>query len=448
MITFVDSGSAVDIYTTSEHSQAFGHDTETLRDQRLSQICISSPDCAKLLHRTSSLDSDITQVVIVLPLETGIALLEYRYSGNELTQAESQVFDKGCSTTAVVQTDNGNKGPFFVCLTPSKIFIYEIMIGDRVQDSSLPAMEMFDVDTSNVSNFIYTFMDGEDRIVYASGNDIFTIQLPLFHYQHLGKLANCSKVDRLERVRGTEPEIWARCEDGSTKSFDITLQSENISSPESFRFVCPDPGVILEVVDDTFIKYGLESTSTFEPNTPLPGSRFRSDLSVCFSMQGVTFLAFVDEQEGVYLFNSSASDAITKLSELQACSPGTGLCKQLLVFENRYLHVREPDGNTLVDVQNLEVLIDHQFTEVEFVAVLKLEMTPPPTPTSTSLPSPSPTTPSSLGGSSLPTAVPSSSPPVTGSNSSDDHVIIGSSVGGAVLILVAVIIVAAVVYCR
>ncbi len=112
-------------------------------------------------------------------------------------------------------------------------------------------------------------------------------------------------------------------------------------------------------------------------------------------------LAFVDEEEGVYVFDSSVL-TVTKLFELQACPSEPSSCKQLLLFCDRYLHVREPDGNSLIDMRSLEVIIDHQFIPVEFAATI---------------------------------TCPSESP------SSDDHIacIVGGSVGGSALLLLTLI---------
>ncbi len=371
MVAFVDSntGNDIDAFITSELSASFKE--YPFNGQQLSTRCIDSPDCAKLLYTERHLENSITNFVVILPLQTGISLLEFQYNVSELTLKTNKTFDQGCGTTTVIKTDRGKL--YFVCLTEDRIFIYNVRIDQNVPEGS-SLFETYNApiantSTARLSNFIDTSLDDSEYICYAYDNRVNCIELSLGLSHQSGVLDNCIKVDKLERVRGPDPIIWARCDDGSTKSFDILSLSSTISTVASsgkFPYICPDGDVVLEVdLDNSFIKYGRTNLQT----TPLPGNGFLSDSGICFEVEGATLLAFIDRDEGTYVFDCSTSN-FTRLP-FQACSVEPRMCKQLLLFESRYLHVREPDGNSLIDTHNnFEVIINHQFTSVEFVAVL------------------------------------------------------------------------------
>ncbi len=392
VLTFVNFATEnVVNYITSESSDQGEYSQQTLYGQQLSSLCSRFPDCPKLLYKKYPLENNTIQFVVILPLRIGVSLLDYRYHTSLVLTANRKTIDEGCSATTVIKT---GQVVHLICQTADGFLVYEISIDHTAIENSYSILITAGVDVT-AANFVYTFEDNQKWICYNyEGNNINCINLNSKANINAGVLSSCSKIDRLELVHGSGLIFWARCDDGSTKSFDVFSLSNSdsistVSSSGRVPHVCPNPDVRL-VVDLTtsVIQYGLESTSKFR-SIPLVGSSFRPESGICFEVQGITLLAFFDE-EGVYIFNSSALD-VRKLSDLQACSSETLICKQLLLFDNRYLHVRNPQGNTLIDTHNNYERIIDSYVQAEFVTVLSLERVEDPDPSAITSYVPDPT---------------------------------------------------------
>lgn len=434
--TFANSetGNAVDIHVTSERSETYTK--HTLDSQQLSTLCVQSPDCAKVLYKTYHLDvTGTTQFIVIPPLQSGTALLDYRYDKSLVLTENRKPLDKSCNGTMIV---NSPQGVYMVCLTVTGFSLYKVNINHRsIEESSLTGT-MLDIsvhDTTKLSNFVH--VDDEDNwICYADNSEIYCIDL--VHHSHIraGELTGCSLVSRLERVQ--DPFFWARCDSGSTKRFDILAVSEvtNVALAGSFPYICPVANVTLVVdLDSSYLTYGLDHTKQFQ-NFPLPGNSFRSESGICFEVQGITLLAFIDESEGLFIFNSSASN-FTKLYDLQTCLSESHPCNQLLLFNNRYLHLRETHGIVLFDAHNNFEEVINQFVSAQLVAVFDLERSVVTPTTTVSL---SGNTQTSIASSPHPT--PTAEPTETAS-SDDNTVIIGGTTAGGALILAIIALVMA-----
>lgn len=359
-------------YTTSEGSVDFSQ--HVFDDLRLSSLCRDFPDCPKLVYKKYSSGTSDTHfdIVLILPLENGVALLPYQYRASlVLNESDCTVLERGCSVAAVVKTSRGVI--YVVCLTGNDIRFYEVRVNyESLKDSNLLLlMTQPYADWAKLSNFEYTFSEGSDFICYADGDRIKCFQPDVSFVYEVSALNNCNKVDRLERARisGPTSELWVRCHNESTQSIDIfhSLSTNVVAPAGTFPYLCPNPDVIMEVILlNSFIRYGL-STNELR-NVDLPGNSFLPDSATCFEVQNITYLAFVDDNEGVYIFDSFTSN-FTKLP-LKASSSEEHTYRYLLFFDDRYLHVRTPQQYILVDTHSeFEWIISQSYIEVMFVGV-------------------------------------------------------------------------------
>ncbi len=445
-----DTEEAVDIYIASEHSTRYRK--HTLSGQQLSSSCAQSPDCAKLLFQTYPLESNSIQLISVLPLQNGAALLEYRYSDSLTYTERRMIFDENCDSTTVV----GSSQQFYlVCLRPDEFTLWEININNGAIESSFlrEVRTVSNVNTSTLSNFLYiSSTDGDNYICYADNAIINSIKLNTITQHGFPPLSGCGRINRLELasrlVLQFSAIIWVRCDDGSTRSFDffsfVTTVS-TVAASGTYPYICPVPGVTLEVeLNNSRILFDLEHVNEFHPTT-LPGTSFHSD-----SVQNITLMAFSDEEKGVYVFNFSAEN-VTKLYDLQPCFSEQHDCLPLLLFDNRYLHVCEQGGNTLIDThENFEVVIN-QLVAVDLVAVfgnlersVDLEVTPSPTGVVSSS-----TLPILATLSSGPNETQVVRKPTSSSDRNTDIVIIACSAGVVVFfVVIAVFVIIASIYLR
>ena len=164
----------------------------------------------------------------------------------------------------------------------------------------------------------------------------------------------------------------ANCEQGAIY-FDLTYGqwiNQTTYAEYGRPFICPNPDVRLAVFPDSYVQYGLWSRDTRE-NINVSGLEF--DSGVCFGTQNRTLFAYIDRDDGVYILDPLTSN-FTQLSS-KGCL--NGRCDPLLIFDNKYIVLRERNDSTIIVVDSkLSHIIEATDLSADLVAMIPyLEVT-------------------------------------------------------------------------
>lgn len=243
---------------------------------------------------------------------------------------------------------------YTVCVDSSmgKLYLYEVRV-DSVQlknsHLSAPLPEISLEDQLHLSNFVYASLgrqSNDQRIYFTSSNRIYAL-IPLSgSYSYVGNIGNCESVRNLVYVGDWTLLLY--CSDGSLVYFD--LQYETVSFVESIAtdgepYHCPNSNVDLRLYRGSNEHFYIEFTyeeKQMKQSYKLLGSNYHS--GVCFSVENSTYLAYIDSEKGVFVFDLGAHEFFPLSSN--PC-PSSG-CYPLLIINNTYVVIHEESSVSVI----------------------------------------------------------------------------------------------------
>ena len=327
--------------------------------------------CANLI-KLSSVES--SQHIVLVPLLNGLLVLDIRYDGTEMKiDSHFRIEIEICSPTAVIEIF---EGVYTICVNQStrRLKLYEIRLDTITISNTYLSTALADVsltDPPNLSNFIHASLDRDSRsqrIYFTTSSSLYELVPISIDYSRIGDVDPCSSVESLVYREWT---LLAYCKDYMVIYFDLEeeklIDTEN-SEVDGQPYLCPNPHIDLRVfATRSYIRFGFQESNT-EEFYELPGNAYHSGL--CFGTENSSFLAYIDSQDGVYVFNLQTSE-LTQLSSMPCRVSG---CKPLLVADNNYLVIQEQDGITVFDREkNFSQIITAQHIEADLLTVIVRE---------------------------------------------------------------------------
>ena len=368
--------------------------------------------------------------IVFVPLHDGILLLKYLYNGASLSKTDDYFLEIsiGCSPTFISEI-SGNI--FAVCLNQEKrnaTVLRVYLDSTSIEHSRVSSPLITSNGLTNLSDFKYINSDdsnpNDQQIVFASSNYIHSFA-PLSYLSYpLGILGYCSIPGSL--AYAPDDVLLVYCHDGSAVYFSLSHEhaiNQTQYSEHGQPFLCPNPDVQIAVfASASYVQYTVWSNNSRE-NFNVHDMKF--DSGVCVGSIKHTLFAYNDKDKGVYVLDTATSN-LARLSS-KACL--NSHCAPLLVFQNRYIVIRERekyDADVIVvdSQQNYATVITAEHVRADLLTLLIEQGSNLCSTNST----PSPSTPTSL---------PPSGPGVQ---------IVGPVAGSGVALLVVVIVCSVIVF--
>ena len=244
---------------------------------------------------------------------------------------------------------------YTVCIDSSmgKVYLYEVRVDSvHLKNSHLTTAlaEIALEDQLQLSNFVYASLgrQSDDQRVYFTASSSIYALIPLSgSYSYIGSIDNCNSVHNLAYVG--DWILLSYCSDGSLVYFD--LQDEAVSHVETTAtdgepYHCPNSNVDLRLyrdsnTEDVYIEFTPEEKQV-KQIYKLPGSNYHS--GVCFSVENSTYLAYIDSEEGVFVFELEAHEFFRLSSN--PC-PASG-CLPLLIINSTYIVIHEESSVSVI----------------------------------------------------------------------------------------------------
>jgi len=324
-----------------------------------------------------------SQHIVLVPVERGICILDFCYDGFELSLHKKHTVQLGCDPIGIFKL---NPVTFYLlCLSGIMLDGHNLTLNHSMIENSwvnLTSHLNILVGSSNhLSDFIFVSFGNhssscEKWIYFAKGSSLYQISPFLVPgYSIIGRLSfNGYECDIGSIVYARDGILIAYClnKDVSYMYFDINEKRVVNATFSAVRqpYVCPNPDVRLAVNErDSRIQYGLWSQDTNNlAEFNIPSSHF--DSGVCFTgPENDSLFAYSDKQEGVFLFDTSTS-TFKQLSS-DGCF-NSSYCDPLLIFESRYLAIRERGAATvrIIDTAANYSLIIEEHVIADMVAVI------------------------------------------------------------------------------
>lgn len=249
-----------------------------------------------------------------------------------------------CSPTSVLAIFEGF---YTVCVDSSmgQLYLYEIRVDSvQLKNSHLTTalVEITLEDPLQLSNFVYANLgrqSGDQRIYFTTSNSIYALSPLSGSHSYIGSIGNCKSVHNLVYIG--DWVLLSYCSDGSLVYFD--LQDDTVTLTENVAtdgepYYCPNSNVHdLRVYGDSenfYVEFTIEKKQS-KTSYKLPGNNYHS--GVCFSVENSTYLAYIDSEDGVFVF-----DLVTyEFFQLSSNScPDLG-CLPLLIINSTYLVIQE-----------------------------------------------------------------------------------------------------------
>ncbi len=377
------------------------HLSKTIVEGRLSPACGERFErCKKLVTVErkigSSPNSTVVQLILFVPVEGGLRLVDVRADPNEITiqEVSDTIATGNCDPAAIYETRHRRQLACIEIIVNSKVVIgfYDIVFDpDAVSNTKLRSvynLSLPSFDLSVVSNFVYVSLSSEDddQWVYFTVSNSLRAFSPFVVLDYGAKLPNCTAASQVSHVR--DSVLIATCHSGSVVYFDLyELKAINQTVPSEHPYPCPSPDVDLKAyptAEDPFIRFRHWSTGQ-EKDINLLGQQYNS--GQCFGTDNLTLFCYEDQEQGTYCINllSQLTSNTVHLSS-NPCPP-TG-CHPWAVFEHRYLLVPEGEGidssASVVDCMNMFLTIivaEHVPTDMITIAHLPTTSTKPILPT-------------------------------------------------------------------
>ncbi len=318
--------------------------------------------------------------IVFVPLRDGILLLKYLYNGASLSKTDDYFLgiSFGCSPTLVSEI---SENIFTVCLneeTRNVTVLRVYLNSSSIKDSHIGRPLVTFNGLSNpphLSDFKYVNSDtsnpNDQQIIFASSKYLYGFApLSYLHYP-LGLVGNCSSPESLVYYVPND-EVLVYCRDDSAVYFSLSHPhtiNQTGYSKHGQPFLCPNPDVRITVfASASYVQYTVWSNNSRE-NFNIHDMKF--DSGVCIGSTEHTLFAYNDKDKGVYVLDPATSN-LTHLSS-KACL--NSHCEPLLVFQNRYIVIRERennDGNVIVvdSQQNYTAVITAEHVKADLLTLL------------------------------------------------------------------------------
>ena len=341
-----------------------------------------SPECGSHYSRCKELlvveTKSTGQRIVLVPILNGILLLELRYNGWEISLTDYQTIEIafGCSPTAIFKILSSI---FTICLNLQTRYLTLLEIDlniASIKDTEITSpLLLFNElnDPPKLSNFVLADLDtdAESQLIYFSTAGYMYAIIPFSYlYSDSGKLAFCTQADSI--VRADQWTLIAYCNDDSTVYYDMFYNdwiNQTEYTERGKTYVCPNnPDVHLAVYPASYIQYGLWSQNSLE-NFNIPGMKF--DSGECFGAKNNSLFVYNDKDAGVYVLETSSSTLI----QLSPRPCPDSHCEPLMVFDNRYVVIREKDtfdaSVTVVDSQqSYSKIINGLHTQADLLTLI------------------------------------------------------------------------------
>ena len=323
----------------------------------------------------------LQQYVIFVPLDNAIGIMDFRYREEELLLHAYYVTP--LSLTEVSCNPAGLfdilRSTYVVCLKSGDLVVYEIVLNRTHITNTLrhrrTAVHLHD--SSNLlSNIMFISLGNlfdQKHLFFTVGIDVYKITPHEYVIQMVGTLRDSGTISVPCTIAAAGGQtLIANCEQ-VVIYFDLIYESwinRTTYSQRGQPFICPNPDVRLAIFPASYIQYGLWSRNTRE-NINIPGLEF--DSGVCFSTQNKTLFAYIDRKDGVYVLELLTSN----FTQLSSKSCLNGHCDPLLIFDNKYIVLRERNDSTITVVDSkLSRIIEATDLTADLVAMIPyLEVT-------------------------------------------------------------------------
>ena len=335
--------------------------------------------CQDLKVVSYALTNTTSQHITLVPVVGGIGTFEFHYNGFQLSFHKQHIAELGCNPMSIHKLEL-TETYYVFCLKRTVLNGHIVTLNrenSSVKLSQTPYLNIFVENPSHLSNFVYvTFGDNasEEWIYFAKGASLYRISPFLTpSYSVVGNLIFDSyECDTETIVYARDGTLIAFCHDINNVSavlyFDFNKRRVDNATifAEQQPYVCPNSDVRLSVNKrDSSIQYGLWSQSSDIPNAnnlaefTIPSENF--DSGVCFTgPENNSLLAYSDRQEGVFLFDTGT----LSFKHLTSVGCPNSFCEPLLVYDSRYVAIRERQGNATVKiidtVENCSAIINGQ----------------------------------------------------------------------------------------
>ena len=320
--------------------------------------------CQDLKVVSYALTNTTSQHITLVPVLGGIGMFEFHYNGFELSFHKKHIAELGCNPMGIYKLEH-TETYYVLCLNRTVLNGHIVTLNRENSSIKLlnqtPHLNISVENPSHLSNFVYiTFGNNASEIYFAKGASLYRISPFLTpSYSVVGNLTFGSYECHTETIVYTRDGILiAFCNDTNNVRVVLYLDLNNgqVKNATIFAtsqpYVCPNPDVRLTVNKrDSSIQYGLWSQSSDKPNTnnlaefTLPSENF--DSGVCFTgPENNSLLVYSDRQKGVFLFDTGTFS----FKCLSSVGCPKSFCEPLLVYDSRYVAIREQQGNATVKI--------------------------------------------------------------------------------------------------
>ena len=225
-------------------------------------------------------------------------------------------------------------------------------------------------ESSELSNFVFANLSqySEDQKIYfVSGDSLFEFTPLSFASSYIGSMGSCSPIQNL--VYLGEWVLLAYCSEDSLAYFDIN--DETVSLVEDTRIdgqliACSHSNFELRFYgssdDNPYIVYHNQK-ETDRHIYELSGTDYHS--GICFADKESTYFAFVDSQEGVFVFNLETSN-LTQVS-FESCQSTT--CYPLLVINSTYIVIQYESNVKVIHSEGNDEIITVPYISAQLLTV-------------------------------------------------------------------------------
>lgn len=331
----------------------------------------------------------LKQYIVFVPLENAIGILDFRYhDGDELLLSAHHVTPLRCSPVGVFDI---LRSIYVVCLRDSDLVVNEIILNQTrimtTSPGSVTSIPLYNV-SNQLSNVVFISLgdfSDQKHLFFTDGNYVYEITPHEYRIRLIGTLTASAMACTIAYAGDNTLIVY--CEH-VVVYFDLILEkwvNWTTYAERGRPIICPNPDIHLAVYLEpvSYVLYGLWSQNTIQ-NFSIHG--FAS--GVCFGNQNKIFFAYNDREDGVYIMELFTF-RLTRLSS-KACM---NQCDPLLVFDNRYLVIRQHDQNgttiivvdsTLLHFDTDPSIVEAQHTSADLIALIPdLEPTISSTPSTT-----------------------------------------------------------------
>ena len=321
--------------------------------------------CQDLKVVSYALTNTTSQHITLVPVVGGVGMFEFHYNGFQLRFHKQHIAELDCNPMSIHKLEL-TETYYVLCLNRTVLNGHIVTLNrenSSVKLSQTLHLNIFVENPSHLSNFVYvTFGNNasEEWIYFAKGASLYRISPSLTpSYSVVGNLIfDGYECDTETIVYARDGTLIAFCHDINNVSavlyFDLNKRRVDNATifAERQPYVCPNPDVRLSVNKrDSSIQYGLWSQSSDIPNAnnlaefTIPSENFAS--GVCFTgPENSSLLAYSDRREGVFLFDTGTHN----FKHLSSVGCPNSFCESLLVYDSRYVAIREQQGNATVKI--------------------------------------------------------------------------------------------------